>query len=181
MYASRRWDCHIASYFKKLQTQYKKWHNRVAPIMHSALCKKYGLGHTKKWCDHGVATVMENEHAKLPRDSNIQTEQHRQGDHIWSWLDNVKSSMSQSRVTPGLWRKVFGRTKCNISFKMITENSTIEDAFYTQREFYIDWLLRPLFSKCDSNFGKEQPANTLCCEISTITKKKKERNEMPVF
>ena len=46
----------------------------MATTIHWALCKKYGLPHTEKWYDHRAEPVMENEHAKLLWDFNVQTD-----------------------------------------------------------------------------------------------------------
>ena len=63
---------HIVSEYSKIaQTEYKKRHDRVATTIHWALCKKYGLPHTEKWCDHRAEPVMENEHVKLLWDFNV--------------------------------------------------------------------------------------------------------------
>ena len=64
---------HLVSGCEKLaQREYKRRHDNVAKKVHWVICKKNGLEHTEKWCEHVPEGAVENEEVKMLWDINIQ-------------------------------------------------------------------------------------------------------------
>ena len=64
---------HVTSGCKKLaQKEYKRRHDNVTKKVHWNICKKNGLKHSKKWYEHALEGVVENEEIKVLWDINIQ-------------------------------------------------------------------------------------------------------------
>ena len=67
---------HILSECSKLaQNEFKKRHDKVATILHWALCKQHQLEHSENWYDHRAPSVHENDQVKILWDYTIQTDQ----------------------------------------------------------------------------------------------------------
>ena len=77
---------HIVSACSMLaQKDYKRRHDKVCLNLHWTLCRKYGLEVSKKWYQHKVDSVVENERVKILWDFNIQTDReikHRRPDIV---------------------------------------------------------------------------------------------------
>ena len=64
---------HLVSGCEKLaQREYKRRHDNVAKKVHWVICKKNGLEHTEKWCEHVPEGAVENEEVKMLWDIDIQ-------------------------------------------------------------------------------------------------------------
>ena len=66
----------VSSCSKIAQTDYKERHNKVAPMLHWNLCKKYNLPTADKWREHKVDKVLQKEDVKILWDFKIQTDKH---------------------------------------------------------------------------------------------------------
>ena len=69
-------DYLISSCSKIAKTDYKERHNKVASMLHWNLCKKYHLPVSKKWLEHNVEKVLQNEKVKILWNFKIQTDKH---------------------------------------------------------------------------------------------------------
>ena len=66
---------HIISDCSNLaQKEYKVRHDWVGKVVHWEMCRKFQFNHTKKWCMHNPAPVLENDSHKLLWDFSIQTD-----------------------------------------------------------------------------------------------------------
>ena len=56
------------------QKEYKRRHGNVAKKVHWDICKRNGLEHSEKWCEHAPEGAVQNEKIKVLWDINIQCE-----------------------------------------------------------------------------------------------------------
>ena len=56
---------------KLTQKEYNRRHDNVAKKVHWDLCKKKGLAHTEKWCEHVPEGAVENEEVKMLWNINV--------------------------------------------------------------------------------------------------------------
>ena len=62
----------VRGWEKLAQKDYKRWHDNVAKKVHWDLFKKNGLEHMEKSYEHVTERAVENEEAKVLRDTNVQ-------------------------------------------------------------------------------------------------------------